>query len=362
MSRGRNRLAIALAAVARRTPAFAPAYRPAPMTLGGQLWAGLTRNTPAFTGAQPPRAAVESADTSIESAPNPGAHDAPGSVIQAGQADGEQAAFSQPLSLREAELDSLLSTIQDAGPSSAQLAISTNSASAAMEFLATPESLHRFTVTIRIVPAWGYIVPSGVTFGLLIGGVYFLAVMAADGSATFRDVPQGEWELRLIRRQPVRGLDGPGVALPQPRGPADLAAADRKGTAILRLRLPDGQAELILHREDADGYVLEVIARPASETPLVTAVRYGTTGGAEQVLLIPVLRTALARLPDYDPGSPWQASPLVPPAQILAWEAGVAATSVRAAASNATRRAWRDLEDVAPGIRSVIDEEFRKLR
>jgi len=38
----------------RQDPASSPVYRPVPPTLMGQVWAGLTRNTPAFTGARTP--------------------------------------------------------------------------------------------------------------------------------------------------------------------------------------------------------------------------------------------------------------------------------------------------------------------
>ena len=44
--------------VTHQTPAFSRAYRPAPPTLMGQIWAGLTRNTPAFTGARVSEASV----------------------------------------------------------------------------------------------------------------------------------------------------------------------------------------------------------------------------------------------------------------------------------------------------------------
>jgi Pentapeptide repeats (8 copies) len=43
-----------LAAVSRSGRAFTPAYRPAPPSFWGQLWAALTRSTPAFTGAELP--------------------------------------------------------------------------------------------------------------------------------------------------------------------------------------------------------------------------------------------------------------------------------------------------------------------
>lgn len=50
------------AALTRTTAAFAVTGRPAPSTLGGQLWAALTRSTPAFSGtAQPPGIPVTSA-------------------------------------------------------------------------------------------------------------------------------------------------------------------------------------------------------------------------------------------------------------------------------------------------------------
>ena len=54
-----------LAIVGRATPAFTPAYAPAPPTFWGQLWAALTRSTPAFTGAWLPDVTDAPADSAL---------------------------------------------------------------------------------------------------------------------------------------------------------------------------------------------------------------------------------------------------------------------------------------------------------
>jgi hypothetical protein len=356
-----RRLAAAWAAVTRRTPAFSSAYRPAPAPLAGQLWAGLTRNTPAFTGALPPRASADPADTDYVPEPQAGVQSVSRSGVQVGRTVEEQAAPAEGAVLGDEELDALLRAIQGVGPSPAQLTINAESSRAAMELLVTPERSGLFTVTMRIVPGAEHIVPDGMSFALVLDGRYFLALMAADGSVAFQDVPPGEWNIRRLRRRPGLRWDGQSVALPLSRPPAHLAAAERGGdTAILRVLLPGAQTELVLHREETAEFLLEVILRSPNETPLVVTVRYGTTDGKEQLLLIPVLRTGLARLVRYDPASPWQSSRPTPPDQIRAWEAGAVAVSVGAAANNITRRAWREISAVTPGIRLVIDAELGK--
>src|SRR5215831_5773079 len=44
--------------VTHQTPAYRAKYCPAPTSLLGQVWAGMTRNTPAFTGATVPGAGI----------------------------------------------------------------------------------------------------------------------------------------------------------------------------------------------------------------------------------------------------------------------------------------------------------------
>jgi len=264
------------------------------------------------------------------------------------------------LVLPDEELDALLSIIRRAAPSPVHPAVRAESAHAVMELLATRSDSDRFGLTVRVVPAGSHMVPEMMSLGLTVRDVYFLAVMAADGSATFRDVPAGEWNLRRLRGRSIRREDGLSVALPPPRAPSNLAAADKaSSTAILRAILPDGGTELILHRSSTR-YSLEVILPESNAAPVVVTVRYGTTDGGEQALLIPVLRTGLARLPGYDPGAPWQASAPEPPGQIRMWQAKTIAASVRAAGNTVTTRAWRQISGVTPVTRRLIDEELAR--
>ena len=54
MEPGRSARSAWLASASRSTAAFTPPYKPAPLTFMGQLWAALSRSTPAFTGARAP--------------------------------------------------------------------------------------------------------------------------------------------------------------------------------------------------------------------------------------------------------------------------------------------------------------------
>jgi hypothetical protein len=262
--------------------------------------------------------------------------------------------------LRDEDLDALLDAMRFASPRPDRLICRAETSNATMELSVMPEAGGRFTVTARIVATAGQLARvGGATIGLEVNGQHFLAVLDSDGSLTFPHVPAGDWKLCRLQQRRIYPSGGRSVALPLPSPPAELAAAGRPGsTAILRATLPDSQADLILHREGVADYLLEVVLRFVPERLLVIAVRYGTSGGGEELVLIPVRRDALARLAGYAPRSPWQASAPAPPDQVQVWDASTVAHSVHAAVNNATRDAWREIGSVVPNAQWVIDEEL----
>src|SRR6266852_3645873 len=136
-------------------------------------------------------------------------------------------------------------------------------------------------------------------------------------------------------RRPVIVLDtqqgAAPFALPPAQPTADLAAADDStGTAILQVRLPDGQTELALHRQGPEEYTLEIThpGAGAGDVPDVLRLRYSLSGGGEQVLLIPISAgIGLARLPGYAAGRPWTAEPPAPASEVSGWEPAITAIS-----------------------------------
>jgi hypothetical protein len=261
--------------------------------------------------------------------------------------------------LPDEELEELLGAIGNVAPRPAQRACRASTRHATMDLLATPEN-GGFTVAIRITSTSAYRVRVGAqTIALEVNGEYFITLMTPDGSATFRNIPPGEWNLRRLRGRYSHPGDGPSLALPLPRGQTELAAAGRlKGTAVLKAVLPDVQARLILHRERQGDYLVEIEAAGThAKAPLVLAMRYGTPGGGEGLVVIPAQRSGLARLTGFSPAHPWQASP-VTAAEIRAMGADAITASVRAAANNATRRAWREIGVTVPEFRQLIDREL----
>ena len=68
-------------------------------------------------------------------------------------------------------------------------------------------------------------------------------------------------------------------------------------------------------------------------------MRFGKEGGDVEVVLIPVQRSGLARLDGFSPVAPWQAS-LASGPRFPGLTTASVASSIRASANNATRRAW----------------------
>jgi hypothetical protein len=260
-------------------------------------------------------------------------------------------------SLGAEELDELLSALRDAAPGSAHPVCRVETRHAALDLVATAQGTS-FTVAVTITSGGHQVRTSAATIALEVDGEFFVAGLIPHGSVVFRGIPAGEWILRRIRGRGTPPEGDPGLALPLPRQQAGLAAARSvEGTVVVKAVLPDAGTWLILHRERHGDFLLEVDKKVHSEMLSAVAVRYGTVGAGEGFIVIPARRSGLAHLAGYSPVSPWQASQ-VTAARLLAMGADVVAPSVRAAANNVTRRAWREMGDAEPVLRQVIEREL----
>jgi hypothetical protein len=199
------------------------------------------------------------------------------------------------------------------------------------------------------------------TIALEAGDELFLGLMSPDGSVEFTHVPGGEWTLHELGQPSAKSYGALLIALPPSRPLATLAAASRARTALIKITLPRAEAVLVLHREDADAFLLEVIPDTVDGSVRFVSVHYGDTDGYERVLIIPFLGAGLARLHGYAASLPWEASLPGPADQLLAWDLETVAASVHAAVNNATRRAWKTISDRVPGLRDAITEELSRL-
>jgi transcriptional regulator with XRE-family HTH domain len=260
--------------------------------------------------------------------------------------------------LDDEDLEALLSAVREATPSPARRACRVEANGVILDFRAAAQD-SRFAVSIKVTSSSGRPVrASATTIALEVSNEYFITSLAPDGSAMFVNVLAGGWYLhRLYGRRPDR-RDSESLALPLPRRPAKLAAAGRPETSVvLTAVLLDAHADLILHGEGGGEYLLEVVARTPGETPLAMVVRYGTASGGEGLVVIPARPAGLARLSGYSPVSPWEAS-AVRPDDIVTWGIDRVAYSVQAAANNVTRRAWREIGELVPDLRRVIEREL----
>lgn len=220
---------------------------------------------------------------------------------------------------------------------------------------AAPAGAGTFTVTVRTSLAGTR--GDGITVWLEAHGRYFLTLLTAEGLGTFEDVPGGPWSLGFLSR-PENSPDDAPVSLPLSQGAADLAAASEgEGTAILKVTMPDSRTNLALHRQDAREYLLEVSIPDAPAGLEIVTVRYGTSDGGVQRVLIPVSGgAALTRLPDYAPRVSWAASAPVRAGEIRSWDASVVRTSFRAAVGGRTKSAWRAIGAFVPEVRQLTGE------
>jgi hypothetical protein len=214
---------------------------------------------------------------------------------------------------------------------------------------------HTVTVTVTTVSEAAAELANLPTLAIDVDGRYFVAVPSPSGAATFWSIPGGQWNLRWLRGRPG---EAPGFALPlPPRRTEFLAADERRGTAVLEVVLAEGWGTLILHRERDGGYLAEVALGDRVGRLAVVTLRFGRHDGGEGLVAIPLRRSGLARLDDFSPVEPWQAS-VAAADELPALPAATVTASVRACANNATRLAWSDLARIMPEIRQQVAREL----
>jgi hypothetical protein len=159
--------------------------------------------------------------------------------------------------------------------------------------------------------------------------------------------------------------------LPPLLTPAPLAAADDSDEVSIRLDTssPSGMARFIVYDRGAGEYLLEITPAASVRLPAVVLLRYGTTGGEERELIIPVADHDRGRpssavdLEDYSALAPLEPSDPVPLGRVDSWPEETVQASVRAAATAATADAWERLAVALPSaVSAVITRELRGLR
>jgi hypothetical protein len=161
-----------------------------------------------------------------------------------------------------------------------------------------------------------------------------------------------------------RGIGG-WFLLPAFDGPAILRASG-ESRVIAEAATPDGRAELFVRRGDTSRpYHLEIVLRDFEDLPAVVFVRYATVRGT-QVLVVPLISSeigapsAQVQLPGIDPSQRWEVVGPLSADQAARWDANTVAASVTAAASEATREAWRRVGgSLRPELRRVIEKALQ---
>jgi hypothetical protein len=135
-------------------------------------------------------------------------------------------------------------------------------------------------------------------------------------------------------------------------------AAAGDDAVVLEASCPDGAARFLVRADWADQpeYTLELVLQGVDAArPLVCPVQYISANGGEQVLLVPVVQgqfgppASLIRLPGFtaDSAAGWSTAAPSPVTSTTAWDAETVATSVHAALNEATRDAWRRVQELA---------------
>jgi hypothetical protein len=140
--------------------------------------------------------------------------------------------------------------------------------------------------------------------------------------------------------------------------------ADDGGRLVAEVSSPDGGADYLIRNPTRDRYRLEVVVRDVEALPAVISVR-GRMTGSGLVLLVPAVGSEIGPsasqidLVGFDPGTAWEASMPEPVDRTTVWDTEVVAASVRAAANEVTRNAWRRIGEIVPeDIRRVIIQEL----
>ncbi|MFD9869080.1 hypothetical protein ACFXI8_26525 [Streptomyces niveus] len=149
---------------------------------------------------------------------------------------------------------------------------------------------------------------------------------------------------------------------PLPAGGA--LTASGSDAVVLETSSPNGRAVFVLRRtvdEKAD-YLLELVVRGIADQPELAVVTYTRPDGEEHTLLIPVASSSFGPaasfvgLSGFSANSAWRATGPAPVPVDPDWPLVTVAHSVRAAANEATRAAWRRVGECAgQEIRDTID-------
>jgi hypothetical protein len=256
------------------------------------------------------------------------------------------------------EFDEILGKLRDAAPDPAHPVCTVEGRHLLVRLEATAGE-DGFTVTVTVTAGAGHPARSGdQTLAIEVDGRFFLSLLDQEGKATFRSVPPGRWSPWWIRGQEPQPGEEMGIALPRPRRRTEFAAAGEwVDTAVMQVALPDGYGTLTLHHERDQSYLVEIDRGHQASRLIVITVKYGKTAGGAGLVVIPVRRSALARLDGFDHERRWRAS-IATETRLPVLSAVSVVSSVRAAANNATRRAWSDLGDLVPEIRPVIEREL----
>jgi hypothetical protein len=182
--------------------------------------------------------------------------------------------------------------------------------------------------------------------------------MAAESATHVPEPVRATHRLPTVRQKETGWFPLPSLSLP-----ASLRAGDEEDV-VTEVATPDGQTEFFVWRS---GVVptqcrIEVVLRDFDRLPAVVSIRYGTAKG-EQLLVVPLVTqligppAAQVVLPGFDGRAPWEASAPVPVDATTLWEKDIVVTSIKAAANEATRDAWRQVASLVAGeLRLVIDQ------
>jgi hypothetical protein len=110
---------------------------------------------------------------------------------------------------------------------------------------------------------------------------------------------------------------------------------------------------------------VELVARNVTDLPAVVSIRF-PAGDRQRLLLVPLAAQPLgppaaqAELPGLASGVRWESTGPVAVEQAPNWDQDVVRESVRVAANEATRDAWREVRDRVGGtLGEAIDRELR---
>ena len=164
--------------------------------------------------------------------------------------------------------------------------------------------------------------------------------------------------------RPSSGGSAGWIQMPSLPVPASLYAGT-DSAVVQTMELVDATLR-IRSREQAGSaqFRIEVVASHRVGLPAVVAVRFAVNRG-QRLLLVPLAApllgqpTAQANLVGLESGVAWDAREPVTVEDVPDWDENVVSESVRAAASEATRRAWREIRDLIGGVLGqIIDREL----